>query len=231
MIPAQLLAPPACPRCKLSAEAVVGDSLDCRRQCHDVGSIGGDPRPGSVPVADAGDEQSVHPVDHDLVHGWIVVGQDREPERRRLEQVQPEPLPAARRQADVGRGEHAQVFVGGQIRGDQLDPIVTPAEARAAPDHPLDLLGLPVDLRLEAEPEARVGGRPEGLDRLGERLALRHEPTRKQAGDNSDRILRFASGPVGSLANCGGAWITATSSGFALRGCRTICAAFRLRVA
>ena len=49
--------------------------------------------------------------DH-LVHRRVVVGDHRQSERHRLVEVQPEALPAARGDADVGGGEQAQVLVG-----------------------------------------------------------------------------------------------------------------------
>ena len=76
----------------------------------------------------------------------------------------PRPSQRLGRQADVGGGEHPQVIVGRQIGGDQLDPPVATAEAAASADHPIDLLRLPVDLRLEPQPQPRVGGGPESLD-------------------------------------------------------------------
>ena len=124
------------------------------------------------------------------------------PERRRLEQVEPEALPAARRQAGVGGGEHPQVLVGRQVGGDHLDAAVAAPESRAAADHPRHLLRLPLHLRLEDQPQPWVRRGAERLDRLGERLPLRHEAARERGDDrllvpaetSSARELRCASG-------------------------------------
>ena len=104
----------------------------------DARQIGGDARL-RPPAAPAADQEPVLAVADHLVHRRVVVGDHRQPERHRLVQVQAEALPAARRDADVGRGEQPQVLVGRQVLEDRPRPAgrarrrARAARARARP--------------------------------------------------------------------------------------------------
>ena len=86
--PTKLLAPLEGARAKRRAQIRVAQALDRLGQCAPVGVERADVGPGALLGRLAGDEQAVPPVLDDLVHRGVVVGDDRQPERGGLEEVQ-----------------------------------------------------------------------------------------------------------------------------------------------